>query len=112
MYEQHILVSSQTFSTGAEVKLPPVNILRQSNVYSNPGAKFYLSVSAVTGTPAADVKIFKTIRGIDYQLAAFVVVSAAGKQFIDISNCPDEVFVSVEVPGAASTATLEVHMSR
>lgn len=76
-------------------------------------ARFYLNVSAVSGTsPTLDVDIVATIGGEDYVLASFTQKTAAGKETITIDGCPKEVKAVYTLGGTSPDFTFEVHSTR
>lgn len=85
----------------------------QSAKQDNMGAKFYLSVSAVTGTsPTLDVTITKTLGGVDFTIGTFQQITASGQEVIDVSNCPDKVKAKYTIAGDTPDFTFQVWGTR
>lgn len=76
--------------------------------------RFYLSVSAVTGTdPTLDVDITATVGGVDYVLGSFTQATGETTESIEVSSCPVEVKAEWVIGGTATpTFTFQVHSTR
>jgi hypothetical protein len=83
---------------------------------SNPGAKFFLTVTTQTGTtPTLDVFIIKVIDGVQHIMGQFaqVTTTLGASVPIDIANVPDDCQIAWVIGGTSSPAyTFSVWMAR
>lgn len=108
-YQRQIVASAARTASG-ESSL----VATQSGGFLADDTRFYLSVSAVTGTdPTLDVDIVATIGGVDYVLGSFAQLTTAGAESIEVSACPPSVKAVWTIGGTATpTFTFEVHSTR
>lgn len=92
----------------------PVTNSAEGFPHYSSGGRFYLNVSAQSGTtPTLDVSIVYTKNSIEYTLGAFTQVGAAtGSEVIEISNCPRDVKIKYTITGGTPSYTFEVNGTR
>ena len=117
MFEINEVQASTTKTANGESGEIPINSSGRLNddceVPLSPDARFYLNVSAASGTsPTLDVDIVKTINGIDFILKSFAQKVTTGQEVIEITNCPKQVKAVFTITGTTPSFTFEVQQTR
>lgn len=112
MFEKIEVLKSGTRTADGEGST--VTVLNRFNqAEGNRNAKFYLNVSAASGTsPFMTVFIVATINGTDFTIGSFTDAISTGQKTIDVDNCPDEVKVGFDISGTNPSFTFDVQMTR
>ena len=76
-------------------------------------ARFYLNVTAVSGTsPTMDVLISALFNNVAFPIATFTQMTATGVQAITVLDCPQELQLLAVVGGTTPSFTFEIGMTR
>lgn len=90
------------------------------SLYSNPDARFYMSVTGVSGTtPTLDLNI-KGVMGVgdeeggslDFAIGSFTQVTANSRTNHVVNNCPRFTQIQAVVGGTSPSFTIELWVAR